>query len=181
MTRSDILVSGEKVVLRRFRPEDHDDVHAFASDPDVCRFMSWGPNSQADTRDFLAQAVTVRPSRLDLAILADQRLIGSASVWTTDIEHRTGELGYTLRADAWGQGHGTDAARALLRLGAEHLRLERIAATCDVDNLASARVLGKIGMSFEGILRGYRLVRGERRDHLAFARLIESPPIELER
>lgn len=171
-TEREVLARSDRVLLGRFTIEDHAAVHTFASDPQVCRYMSWGPNSESDTNEFLAQSIPVTPGRLNLAVIVDQAVIGSASVWTTDNEHKNGELGYVLRVDHWGRGFATETARLLLHLGAEHLDLERIAATCDVENIASARVLEKAGMHREGIHRGHRLVRGERRDHLAFAWLV---------
>lgn len=127
--------------------------------------------SESDTREFLARSIGAGPDRLDLAVLVGGNLVGSASVWTTDAEHKTGKLGYVLRKDQWGRGYGTETARLLFRLGIERLGLERIAATCDVDNIASARVLEKTGMNREGTHRGHRVVRGERHDHQVFSRL----------
>lgn len=166
-----VLARGVRVVLGRFVVADYAAVHAFASDPRVCRFMSWGPNSESETGAFLEDSVVVAADRLDLAVVVDGGVVGSASVWTTDAEHRIGELGYVLAADVWGRGYGTETARLLFGLGVGQLGLERLVATCDVENVASARVLEKSGMRLEGVHRGHRIVRGERRDHLVFARL----------
>lgn len=162
---------GAQVALARFRPTDVEAVHAFASDPAVCRFTGWGPNTLAETRAFLADATRRLDDRYDLAVLRGDELIGSASVWTTSPEHRTGELGYTLRADCWGRGYASEIARLLVTLGFERLGLERLAATCDPANVASVRVLEKAGLRREGLLRGLYLVRGERRDRLVLGLL----------
>lgn len=159
------------VRLARFTPADADDVHAFASDPRVCEHMTWGPNTLDETRAFLAEASRPAPGSLPVAVVHEDRVVGSAAVWTTNATDRCGELGYTLRTDVWGRGYATLVARALLRRGFDDLGLERVAATCSPANTASARVLEKAGMRFEGHLRGDKLVRGARRDSLLFARL----------
>jgi RimJ/RimL family protein N-acetyltransferase len=172
-TPRDVVTSGPRLALARFRDSDLDAVHAFASDPEVCRFTGWGPNTLADTRAFLDEAVQHRPDRLDLAVVRDGEVIGSASVWTTSPEHRAGELGYTIRRDCWGQGHATEVAGLLVELGFSRLGLERLAATCDPDNAASIRVLEKAGLRQEGLLRGLYRVRGRRRDRLVFGCLAD--------
>jgi RimJ/RimL family protein N-acetyltransferase len=59
-------------------------------------------------------------------------------------------------------------ARLLVELGFNQLGLERLAATCDPDKAASVRVLEKVGLRREGLLRDLYLVRGRHRDRLMF-------------
>ena len=70
-----------------------------------------------------------------------------------------------------GQGYATEAARALVSFGFGTLRLHRVFATCDVRNVASARVLEKVGMRREGHCRGDKWVRGQWRDSYIYAML----------
>jgi len=65
--------------------------------------------------------------------------------------------------------YATEAARALLTFGFGQLRLHRIFATCDPANTASARVLEKIGMQREGLLREHEWVKGRWRDSFLYA------------
>ena len=169
--KRDVVIRGPHLALARFEPGDVEAVHLFASDPEVCRFTGWGPNTLDETRAFVDEAVKRHSDRYDLAVLHGNDLIGSASVWTTSPEHRVGELGYTIRRDCWGRGHATEVARLLVELGFGKLGLERLAATCDPDNLASVRVLEKAGLRREGLLRGLYLVRGRRRDRVVLGLL----------
>lgn len=164
----EVVIRGARVALARFRESDVESVHTFASDPVVCRFTGWGPNTLDDTRTFVADAVQRNSDRYDLAVLRGDEVIGSASVWTTSPAHRVGELGYTIRRDCWGHGYATEVARLLVELGFNQLGLERLAATCDPDNAASVRVLEKVGLRREGLLRGLYLIRGRHRDRLMF-------------
>lgn len=59
------------------------------------------------------------------------------------------ELLYGIGAEHWGKGYATEAARAMLRYGFEHLGFDHVAASTDAPNTASVRVMQKLGMRFE--------------------------------
>jgi len=84
---------------------------------------------------------------------------------------RSGEIGYSVHPDYWGQGVATEASGLLLKFGFEELLLHRIYATCDPRNMGSSRVLSKIGMTYEGRLRDALLIRDGWRDSLVFSML----------
>jgi ribosomal-protein-alanine N-acetyltransferase len=165
----------ERLRLRAFRPDDWADVHCYGSDPEVVRFMDWGPNTVEESRHHTNRAsatAAVSPRlRFPYAVerLAGGRVIGSVELSLTSLDHRRAEMGYVLAREAWGRGYATEAAQALVAYGFGPLGLHRIAATCDPDNTASARVLQKIGMTYEGRLRAYFQIRGEWRDRLMWS------------
>ena len=67
--------------------------------------------------------------------------------------HARAELGYWIGVPFWRQGYATEAGRAILAFGFRSLQLHRIEAHYLVRNPASGRVLEKLGMRREGILR----------------------------
>ncbi|PQZ87446.1 GNAT family N-acetyltransferase [Arthrobacter sp. MYb214] len=142
--------AGHGIRLADFQPQDLPAIHAFAADPVVCQYSTWGPNQLADTREFLADALLEQPHRVLQAVMLGDVLIGSASVWVTDRKAKAGEIGYTLNREYWGNGYAAETAGLLLRRGFEDLGLERISATCDARNAASIRVLEKTGFKLEG-------------------------------
>lgn len=77
-------------------------------------------------------------------------------------------MGYTIARAYWGQGYATEAAEALIDFGFGRMQLVRIEAVCLPDHVASARVLQKVGMQFEGVLHNYQIWRGQPRDLLMF-------------
>lgn len=168
-------LQGERLTLREFEAADEAPLHAFASDPHVTRFTTWGPNTPEDTREFLDDVAThARAARRDRYTLAavetsSGRLLGSVELSVESREHRRGELGFVFDPAVWGHGYATEATRTLLRFGFDDLRLHRVAATCHPDNVASARVLEKAGLTFEGRLRGHLRTREGWRDSLLFA------------
>ncbi len=153
----------------------------WADDPEVYRYMEWGPNTLAQTRTYLE---TVLPTRLEVprrtfelgfVLRATGELVGAGGLRVRSPEHRVADIGYALRRDAWGQGLATEAARGLVELGLRTLGMHRIWATCHVDNARSARVLERVGMQREGRLRGTTLKNGAWRDSFLYA-LVEGDP-----
>ncbi|WP_028568862.1 GNAT family N-acetyltransferase [Salinispora tropica] len=104
-----------------------------------------------------------------MALSAPAALIGAVELRVTAAAHRRGEFGYVLARSAWGQGYATEAAATVLTYAFEQAGLHRVAATCDPANVASRRVLEKIGMKYEGHLHDYLHIRGEMHDRLLFA------------
>jgi RimJ/RimL family protein N-acetyltransferase len=88
-----------------------------------------------------------------------------------DEQNASGDIGYALREDVWGQGYGTEVARALIDLGFTQLGLHRVWATVHPENVASIRVLEKAGMTYEGRLRDDRRMPDGWRDSLLSAML----------
>ena len=170
-----------RLVLRDFEEDDWRAIHAYAVLEAVWRNMEWGPNTEADTKNFVARAraLAVAEPRtwFELAIARKETgaVIGAVGVRVRDPSARAGDLGYALHPDAWGQGFATEAARAVRDLGFGTLGLHRLHANCWPENPASARVLEKIGMRFEGRLRHVMHARGAWRDTLLFA-MVESDP-----
>jgi [ribosomal protein S5]-alanine N-acetyltransferase len=80
-------------------------------------------------------------------------LIGSMGLRDIDTEHSQAEMGFWIGLDWWGQGYATEAGRTVLRFAFEHLNLNRVHAHHMVRNPASGRVLERIGMRREGVLR----------------------------
>jgi RimJ/RimL family protein N-acetyltransferase len=164
-----------RLLLRDFVKDDWRAVHSYAADPEVVRYMEWGPNSDAETRNYVELVIASQKNqpRLDydlaLTLRAVNRLIGACGLHISNPHNREGWIGYVLNRECWGQGLATEAARALLIFGFTQFGLHRIFATCSPHNAASARVLEKIGMRREGHLREHKWHRGTWRDSFLYA------------
>ena len=104
-----------------------------------------------------------------MILAAEARLIGWCGLGISDDEPREAIVWYTLHPDAWNRGYTTEAARALVDFGFRTLGLHRVGADCDPANVASWRVLEKLGMRREGHLREKFWIKGEWVDSLIFA------------
>ncbi|BCJ40133.1 N-acetyltransferase [Actinoplanes ianthinogenes] len=155
-------------------------VHEFAQLPEVCRYQAWGPNTEAETEAFVREVAALwqaRPqNRFVFAIVSDGVVAGSAELKLRD--NQQAEIGYSLHPAFWGRGLATAAARQLLALAfGEHGR-HRVFATCDPRNEASARVLTRLGMRYEGRMRETVLIRDGWRDSDLYAVLAPEWPAE---
>ncbi len=170
MTLTHLPIRTERLLLRNFRADDWRSVHDYAVDPDVVRYVEWGPNTEADTKNFVDRVIeqSLISPRVDFELVVEpvgkDELIGAASIHISNALHREGWIGYCLNKRFWGQGMATEAAKALLSFGFTQLNLHRIFATVDPTNVASSNVLQKIGMVYEGRLKSHKCVRGTWRD-----------------
>jgi RimJ/RimL family protein N-acetyltransferase len=173
------IVQIARLVLREFEAADWVAVHEYGSDPQVVRFMDWGPNTEEETLRFIQKSIGYQMEKprihysLAVVVRDKSRLIGGCGVYVSNIDSREGWIGYCLNRQFWGQGYATETARALLEFGFNNLNLHRIFATCDPANIASAHILEKIGMQYEGHLRENVYCKGGWHDELLYAILEE--------
>lgn len=99
----------------------------------------------------------------------DKRLIGIINLSPPHPRNRRTELGFTIARAYWGQGYGSEAARALIAFALGPMQLYRVEAVCLPGNQASGRALTKAGMQYEGLLHCYQVWRGEPRDLRMYA------------
>ncbi len=172
-----MIICGDRVSLRDFGLDDVEAVAAYACDPVVTsHHLVWGPHAgRQETaswlRETIAQASCASRQHFELAVVDNLSggLVGEARVTVRNPVHRIGDIGYVLRQSQWGQGYGTEVARLLVRMGFWVPGLHRVEATCDPANVASRRVLEKVGMRPEGCMRENFWIRGSWRDSLLFA------------
>ena len=158
MLHPDYPLATERLLLRPATAADIDDMHAYKSRPDVCRYLPYDPMSRAEVAERISGVwsrteLTEAGQALNLCVeeVASGRLLGDVVLFWRDAENRTGEIGYVFAPEAAGRGYATEAAGALLALGFEGLALHRITARLDARHDASCRVLERIGMRREAL------------------------------
>ncbi|MET7434354.1 MULTISPECIES: GNAT family protein [Streptomyces] len=169
----DRLVAPHAVSLSRIELADWGAVHSWASLAQVCRFQAWGPNTEEETRAFLATAVAAwahsPQQRFAYAARVEGDVVGMGELHVRNRRQRQGEITYVVHPRVWGQGVATAIGAELLARGFDDLQLHRIHATCDPRNTGSARVLTKLGMTWEGRHRHTALIRDGWRDSDMFS------------
>jgi ribosomal-protein-alanine N-acetyltransferase len=149
-----VPIETERLRIRPFAIEDWQAVHAYTSNADVMTYLPEGQMTAVQTRQFVAEHMVeeARAYAVDLLALAEERLIGHILLhpWFSP---RIYEIGWALHPRYQRQGYTTEAAAALLRYGFETLRVHRVIATCQPENIPSWRVMEKLGMRREGHLR----------------------------
>lgn len=161
----------DRLHLRRPSMDDARAVFdSYASDPQVPRYMTWPTHTSLDdTLGFLEDAVvawdTGSGHRVWLMELqGEPGVVGSIGA---TVKGCLIEVGYVIARPLWGRGLTTEALIAVCDAAFRDPDIYRVQALCDVDNVASARVMEKAGMIHEGTLRRYMIhpaVSAEPRD-----------------
>lgn len=142
--------------LRLPRSSDAEAVFAYASDPEVTRHLSFVTHAHVDaSRDFLTRGAAAweQGSGHRPWIIEDRgsgAVIGAIGM---DVDGCRANVGYALRASAWGAGRMTEALAAVRDVAFAHPDVWRFHAWHSVHNPASGRVMAKVGMRMEGVLR----------------------------
>jgi RimJ/RimL family protein N-acetyltransferase len=146
------------------------------SRPDVYRFLPYGPftneeaalkNSQRMTRTSL----DAEHGGLSLMFEHLGVTIGAVSLWLTDDQYRSAEIGWTIDPDYGGQGFASEAVTAALDTAFGRYRMHRVIARVDPRNTPSTKLALRVGMIYEGHLRKDFWHRGEWADTLIFGTL----------
>jgi ribosomal-protein-alanine N-acetyltransferase len=162
--------------LRPVTSDDADALFALHSSAHVLRYWDsppWSDRSRAER--FIARSRELAEegsgARLVIDSLADGAFLGwcSLSRWSPD--YRSASLGYCLGEAGWGRGYATEAAQSMLQWAFDSLDLNRVQAETDTRNLASARVLEKLGFVREGTLREDCVVNGDVSDSWVYGLL----------
>jgi RimJ/RimL family protein N-acetyltransferase len=147
----------ERLVLRVMTPDDVDDIHAYQSREDMCRYLMWGPRTRDEVAKrvalySMATALTGEGDYWQLAVeRADRRgrVIGDVFFAIKSVANATAEIGWTLHPDFTGQGYMTEAAAAVLDVAFGALGLHRVMADLDPRNQTSAALCRRLGMREE--------------------------------
>lgn len=143
--------------VRRVRPSDADGIfHAYGSDPAVTHFLSWRPSTTPDQSRANIEATSADwDAGRRFASVIFPRTDAQEVMGMIDARVSSGYIsyGYVLKRGAWGQGCMTEVLSWEVQHALSHPTIHRVEALCDVENVASARVMEKVGMTREGILK----------------------------
>jgi RimJ/RimL family protein N-acetyltransferase len=165
----------ERIILREMEEKDFVAVHAYASQEKVCQYQPWGPNTEQETVSFIKEVLVDAKKEprnrfvFAIALQESGEVIGAGELNRRDHTNRAGEIGYIVNPTYWRLGIATEVAKLLIGYGFNELKLHRVFATCDPRNTASSRILEKVGMSKEGLLRDDLWMKDGWRDSLLYS------------
>lgn len=170
----------KRLILRKFTTDDFDAVHNYASRAENTLFMTWGPNTEKETQDYIDMSISMSEEipctncQYAAVLKESGLLIGACNLSLSGDE---GEVGWILHIDYWKQGYGPEMGKSMLQLGFDELNLHRIVAHCDAQNYGSYRVMKRIGMRREGFfIEGRPANKGSTNkysDELSYAILLD--------
>ena len=176
--RGALPIVTERLVLRRYTHDDIPDVLGFASQPSVAGVTSRRiPATEEGVRKYIDLQNSYQPFEEDKVFeLAIERKEDGKVIGLLGLIHQDGgqgEVGWALGVEYRGQGYATEAARALMDYGFKSLGLHRIHADTSTENPASWRIMERLGMRREGLLRGAVYEEGEWVDRYVYGVLAD--------
>lgn len=142
-------IETERLILRRFCKSDLQDLYEYLSDEEVVRFEPYKPMDWQEVENTLDWRMSTE-EMMAVELKSSGKMIGNVYLGKGDFEAR--ELGFVFNRHYWGQGYALESCRAVLKR-AFVSGVHRIYAECDPNNMASWRLLERLGFSREGHLR----------------------------
>lgn len=148
----------ERLELRRYtKADDQELFRLIGSDPKMNRYISWQPwKTLEGTRKFLElhlEQYQTDMSFFGWAITMEGKIVGTIGTYHMDTDNESCEIGYNIGTRYWNQGIAAEAVTRVLNFLFQTIGLHKIYASCHEENLASRRVMEKVGMKFEGVAR----------------------------
>ncbi len=144
----------------------------YAQDREVTKFMTWQPHQNVETtQHFLQRCINATDFFWVILPKKAEKAVGMIRL---QCQNHCTSLGYVLARSYWNQGVMTEALQPLVNWAIIQPEIYRVWAVCDCENLASARVLEKIGMTREGVLRRWLIhpnLSDEPRDCFCYAKV----------
>lgn len=139
----------DRLIIRRFKSEDWEDLYEYLSDADVVRFEPYEVFNKEKAKEEAANR-SKNESFFAVCLKASGKLIGN--IYIQQGEFNTWELGYVFNSKYQGCGYATEAAKTIVSNAFKEWGARRIVAMCNPLNIPSWRLLERLGMRREGTL-----------------------------
>lgn len=147
-----VVIETTRLLLRTFTIDDAQLIYELNNDDNVTRYTHDPVNSIDEARDILEKVILPQYALYNFGRWAIHLKTNLEFIGWSGLKYRFGfneiDLGYRLKQSAWGKGYATEAAFACLKYGSEQLHIKKITGKAESANIASCRVLEKIGMQF---------------------------------
>ncbi|MBU5314358.1 GNAT family N-acetyltransferase [Tissierella carlieri] len=169
-------LEGKNVCFKSLSINDVKEIHSYASDEEVSRFIGWNlMNTLDETREHI-ETMLKRESigthmYASIILKLTQEIIGTAMIFNFDQNANHAEIGYVFHKEYWGKGYGTESVALMSDFAFESLNLHRVHASVVDVNIGSARILEKNGYELEGRLKDHYFIEDKYYDALLFGKI----------
>ena len=174
------MLKSKRLNIRELELKDINNVHQLHSLPETDEFNTLGiPETIQVTEKILSGWLNEQNQQprnsyvFAIDLKDDKKFIGLIAINLGKEKYKTAEVWFKVHKDFWRKGYTTEALMKLLEFGFDQLQLHRIEAGCAIDNIASSKVLERVGMTREGMKRKKLPIRGEWMDNYFYAILDE--------
>ena len=152
------VVETERLTLRRLETGDAEFILALLNDPSFLRFIGdKGVRTVDDARDYILNGPVASYERFGFGLYLTERKDDGVPIGICGLLKREAlkdvDVGFALLPQFWSKGYAFESASAVMDYGRNVLGLTRIVAITSPDNEASIRLLSKLGMKFESMVR----------------------------
>lgn len=153
-----VKLETDRLILRQFKIEDAESMYRnWASDPEVTKFLTWPTHtdvgvSKAVLENWISRYTDPAFYNWGIELKETGELIGNISVVKVNEQVDGADIGYCMGRTWWGQGIMPEALGEVIAFLFDEVGMNRVAATHDINNPKSGRVMDKAGMKQEGIL-----------------------------
>lgn len=168
-------LKGENVYFKPLSTDDAVEIHSYASDEDVSRFIGWPlMKTLTETHDYIEEMLKRESAGTHLyasvVLKSTQEIIGTAMIFNFDHEAKHAEIGYVFHKNYWGKGYGTETTALMNDFAFDLLKLHKLHARVADANIGSIRVLEKNGFKLEGRIEDYFFIDGSYYDEMLFGK-----------
>lgn len=149
MEENTVILETDRLILRRFKKNDLQDLYEYLSDSEVIRYEPHKPMSMDETESNLEWRIST-DEMVAVELKNNGKMIGNVYLGKRDFESL--EIGYVFNKDYWGKGYAKESCTALLALAFSN-GVHRIFAECDPENTGSWKLLESLGFEREAHLK----------------------------
>lgn len=173
-----VYIETERLILRPISMFDAKSMYEYAKDEELTKYVLWEPHKNLEITlsviNNMLKKKKVVPV-LAIVIKENKKMIGTIEVMMSEEYklNRRAELGYCISREYWNQGYMTEAASAVMKYIKDKYDLLRIEGRHIEENVASGRVMEKIGMQKEGVLRKFLYIDGKPYNLVVYAKIYD--------
>jgi len=149
-------IQTQRLILRKITPNDLEMIFSWMSDPEMTKYEDWIPHGSVDyTRGFISWLTSDYKDEQTYCwgIQLCDDIIGFAIV--AGVNEWNGSIAYYIKRDLWLNGYATEAVNAIMRFMFSEVGVDRITAKHSIKNVASGKVLKKVGMRYRGHVKEF--------------------------
>ena len=169
-------LEGENICFKSLSTNDAEEIHSYASDEEVSRFIGWNLMNTLDETHEHIEIMLKRESAgthlyASIVLKSTQAIIGTAMIFNFDQKANHAEIGYVFHKEHWGKGYGSESVALMSDFAFRSLNFHKLHASVVDANIGSARILEKNGYELEGRLKDYYLIEDKYYDSLLFGKV----------
>jgi ribosomal-protein-alanine N-acetyltransferase len=159
------VLTTERLLMRKFQPEDIQSVYKALSHPEVIRHYGVSYESLEATQEQMDWFAKIEKEEKGfwwaVCNRHDQAFFGAVGFNNRSKEHRKTEMGYWLLPEYWGSGIIGEAGRAACDYAFREMSVHRIEAVVETENSNSKKIMARLGFELEGVMRDCEIKDGK--------------------